>query len=280
MKNCIFITFDDNYFFYAKPCLNSLVKNYPNHPPVKVLYKGNNPDVLNFISTLSNVQIIDYQLDLSQFESLNFGPMGSPMIYVRLLLWTNYFDEYDTIVYLDCDTLILKPFPEVFEENDFFCVLDNACTMNDSPHKVFLMSGESDENLLSLLQKDNLEFDTINKLMINSGFFVLPKRYRTKEHLDQIWKITATYNPYIMYADQSALSIWCYLNNIFISKDYKYNFQIGLSFNKAIPSIDIDSIKIIHFAGIKPDEPYFQDFVSAAHYFVKASSAFEKYSSI
>jgi hypothetical protein len=43
--------------------------------------------------------------------------------------------------------------------------------------------------------------------MINSGFFILPKKYRTTEYLEEIRRITGTYNEYVNYCDQSIISI-------------------------------------------------------------------------
>ena len=47
------------------------------------------------------------------------------MIFVRFVLWTELFDDYDNVMYLDCNTITFKPFPELFEKNEFFCEVDN-----------------------------------------------------------------------------------------------------------------------------------------------------------
>src|SRR5262245_13949390 len=103
MKQCIFTAFDDAYFPYARACLNSLNDNFPNHPPVHVLYAGKDPAVITYCSR-RNVSIIDYNFDQSMFDGFNLGVIGSPMIYARLLLWTDFLNEFEKVLYLDCDT--------------------------------------------------------------------------------------------------------------------------------------------------------------------------------
>ena len=81
------------------------------------------------------------------------------MIYFRFILWSNLIDEYDNVVYLDCDTIILKPFPKVFELNDFFAISDNSEQFNQG---IFSAEEKDNKSLLALLRKDNIKFLTIN----------------------------------------------------------------------------------------------------------------------
>jgi lipopolysaccharide biosynthesis glycosyltransferase len=270
MNNCIFTAFDDKYFIYARAWLTSLAENYPDHPPVKIIYVGKNEGVKDFCSSLPNVSILDYPLDPHEFEGLNLGVVGSPMIYVRLVLWTRLFDEYDSIVYMDCDTVVLKPFPEVFLFDDFFCVSDN------SKEEVILQQASSDAELMSYLETDKIVLEELNRSMLNSGFFVLPKKYRTRENLDQLWGISRKYNKFMKHSDQSILSIWCYINRLSISNAYEYNFQTHFIFSAVIHSISMDSIKIIHYSYWKPRRN-FEQLLLPASYVLKAHEAFEKY---
>ncbi|PZR16213.1 MAG: hypothetical protein DI539_17825 [Flavobacterium psychrophilum] len=270
MKNCIFITFDDRYVVYAKACIASLRENYPNHPPVLIKYNGNIKQVIDYFSSIPNVSLLDFKVDDQYLKSLNPGVIGSYMIYVRLILWTELFNEYDNLIYLDCDTIITKPFDEIVDSIDFFVVADN------DTQGVFKDEFKHDRELSELLAEDQINFDLINTSMINSGMFVLPRKYRTIEHVEQLRTISDRYDKYIMHSDQSVLSIWVYLNRIPISKDFKYNFQTQFVFMPFFHVFDLESIKIMHFSAWKPDKNYSQ-LLKPAGYVVTAFERYERY---
>ncbi len=270
--HCIFTTFDDSYFPYAKACINSLHANYPDHPQIIIYYPGNKHEVREYVERMPNVSLLDLEFDLDKIANLNLGVIGSSMIFIRLFLWTNLFDQYETIVYLDCDTIVVKPFAEVFEKNSFFCVADS------SPDPVFRQEVSADPDLLRALYLDGMDLTTVNSTMINSGFFVLPKKYRSAENVKQIWRIADTYNNFIMHSDQSILSIWCQLNNITASRDYQYNFQTYFILSDIIHKTDLDDIKIMHFSFWKPDKT-FNEVLKPAQYVMRAWEQYLKYSS-
>ena len=80
-----------------------------------------------------------------------------------------------------------------------------------------------------------------------------------------------------MHSYQSVISIWCYLNNLKFSLDYRYNFQLMFVFLGVSQNINWDSIKILHFALYKIDRNYNRVFLPAI-YIEKAYEQFNKYS--
>jgi lipopolysaccharide biosynthesis glycosyltransferase len=269
-KNCIFLTFDDVYYKYARICLNSLAANYPEHPPVKVLYSGKSPEIIAALSEMPKVEVLSHELDVNQFASLNICQLGSAMVYARFILWTDLLDQFDKILYLDCDTIILKPFPELFEREGFFAVSDNGF------EKVFDRTKLTNPELLAALEKDGLNLESVNEYMANSGFFIIPREYRTKEHLSQLWSITNTYNDYFAFADQSAISIWMYMNSIPLSEEYQYNFQTQFLFKDTLQIMGADNVKVMHYSGWKPDKN-FHELLVPANYIFSIRDNFNKY---
>ncbi len=272
MKNCIFLSFDDIFFKYAKVCLNSLKRNYPDHPMVLVYYEGSDSQVFSFINDLEKVDLLDIAYPSEKFKNLNLGVIGSIMTYSRFLLWEEYFNRFDTIVYLDCDTVILKPFPELFKHNHLFAVSDFSNT------KAF--NTELDTyDLKKLTLEDGIDLGQIN--MINAGVLAIPKSYRKKEHFSQIWSLTKRYNKYANHSDQSILTLWILLNKMPISNECKYNFQIGFITRSMFNEINVKDIKILHYAFWKPEKniDFLKEKILLANKFINnAILEFERFS--
>jgi len=247
--------------------------NYPDHPPVRVLYTGNDFDIVAALSQRPKVEVLDYELDVKQFDGLNICQHDSPMIYARLVLWTDILKQFDKVLYLDCDTIILKPFPELFEREGLFAVSDNGWQKIFDPAKV------SERKLLASLEEDKLKLEEINDYMINSGVFILPIEYRTKEHLEKLWAISKTYNEYLAFADQSVISIWMKINNIPISNEYQYNFQTQFLLKDTIHKVGADNIKIMHYSGWKPDQN-FDELLIPAKFIFSIMENFNKYNAL
>ena len=248
MRNAIFLTFDDHYFSYAKVCLISLEKNYTDHPEVLIFYDGNKSSIINFLQGLSKVSIYKPEYDFMNFNGLDLGPIGSKKVYFRFILWTEKFKDYDSILHLDVDTIILKPFPELFNKTDFFCVNDFT-PLNLS---IFKNKFSNSKLLKTILKIDGINLKPTEIEMLNAGVFLIPKKFRTKAQFDKLVDISRKYNKYIQFADQSVIAIWCKINNIKITDDVIYNFQLPFRVSKSVyelmslKRISTDQIKILH----------------------------------
>jgi lipopolysaccharide biosynthesis glycosyltransferase len=263
--------------------------NYPNHPKLLVHYSGWRKERITWLSYREDIRLYLKQ-DLPKEFSYNWyhEEVSSKMVYFKYLLWTNEYDEYDNILHLDADTIILSPLDKLFESKEFFIVKNNI------PFKeVQVLSSYYRGYIDPIIQAHGLRYPE-HEDMVNAGVFLIPKAYRTKHYLDSLLKITNDFGPFLVYADQSALSLWCIENDITPSSDYQYNFQMPV-FNKLFRSRykgnlsvggyfsykkDIlDKIKIIHFSGIlKPDRAKFNKWGLMGRYAKLFSNCYRTYS--
>lgn len=290
MNNAIFIAFDDHHYFYFRHLYNSLQESYPGHPKLLVHYNGWDPNKVSWLRSMPGIDLtIVKDLPLNINVNLHHKSVPSKMVYYKYLLWTDKFDEYDNILHLDVDTIILSPLDDIIECPEFFIVKNNISFKE-----------------IQVLSKDKIYRDTIEDAlksynircpdqddMVNAGVFVIPKRYRKKEYLDSLINITNDFNTLLVYADQSALSIWCLKNHINPNSDYRYNFQMPL-FNKffqprykkwldignylSLKKDILDKIKIVHYSGpIKPDNFKFMRWALMGRYAGLFSRLYDKY---
>jgi len=266
MNNAIFIALDDHHWQYFMHCYNSLVDNYPNHPKLLVHYSGWRKERITWLSYREDIKLY-LKRDLPKEFSYSWyhEEVPSKMVYYKYLLWTSGYDEYDNILHLDADTIVLSPLDALFESKEFFVVKNNI------PFKEVRVLSDTKSFQETIVQK--LNFHGIkypnHDDMVNAGVFLIPKAYRNKHYLDSLLKITNDFGPFLVYADQSALSLWCLANNITPSSDYQYNFQMPL-FDKffrprykkpldignyfSLKKDILKSVKVIHFSGTsKPD---------------------------
>jgi hypothetical protein len=117
-----------------------------------------------------------------------------------------------------------------------------------------------------LLKKDGLFFPGDRHDMLNAGVFMIPKKRRSEFHLTQFLEATCNYNDYMMFAEQSAISLWCHLNNIPIHKKWIYNFQVNF-YNLNFKALKPQDIHIIHFSWCKPDSDHFTALQEKFHHF-------------
>lgn len=272
MKNAIFLTFDDHYFGYAQMCLLSIQANYPGHPKILCYYNGTDLLVKDFLKSIDNIEVFSYRADFLNLNGINLGVINSPQVFNRYMLWTSEFDEYDSILHLDVDVIVLKPLDELFEHKDFFAVCDF------SPYySVFKNECYSSSVLGSLLVSDKIQLRTYPNNMINAGVFLIPKSYRTGMNFNLLWDITRKYNEYLMFADQSAITLWGFSRNIRFSNDIRFNFQCAFFHYPIMAHEDFKDIEILrdvyilHFARYKPDSLLFKKLLNLCQSFVDLS---------
>lgn len=238
--HAIFMAFDDNHFHYAKSCINSIKANYPEHPIILISYSGNNENVLFFIKEKTNTKLIYVKHDYHY----NLGSMPSNIVYKRFNLWTDQFDEYENILHLDADTIVLKPLDALFKKNEFFICSDHSKTANifDSPTI----------HTKNLLKADGICIDNIIDEMGNAGIYLIPKKYRTEKYYQDLIRLAEKYHHHVSYGDQSIISLWAHLQKIAITDEYEYNCQIRFLYDKSI-TLKVENLTIIHFSGEAKD---------------------------
>lgn len=279
MRNAIFLAFDDGYMDYAKVCISSIVKNYPNYPEILIFYNGNNEENLKYFGKINRISIHSFDLEFLDYKRLNLNNNNSKLVFVRHLLWSERFKEYDNILYLDVDTLILKPLDELFSKEDFFAVYD----LTPSGYSIFKNESFDDERLLKLLNEDgiNISFDQFS--MMNSGVFLIPRKYRTQKYFDKLIELTYKYNSYAYIPDQTSISLWCHYNKIEFSGDLVYNFQLCffnhpiLFFKKLSQADYLSDIHIMHYTWWKPENTFYNRFLNISKSFIDFDKVLSTY---
>jgi len=245
MNDAIFLAFDDAYSLYARACLNSLRANYPSYPQLVVYYDGSSTEVHEFLKSFERTTIVT-DSDLPTMEDdFTLGEVNTKAVYFKYLSWNKRFAEFRNVLYLDADTLVLKPLTSLLEAKEFY-----AAPNHDSlpSVRIFDPTKLSDPQLLSQLSKDKLATLSGMDDMCNAGVLLIPTKYRTSEHFNQLMDITRCYNRFLQYADQSAISLWCKLNGIEYSNDFSFNFQSVHFGCDDLCGYEFEAIHILHFS--------------------------------
>jgi len=223
-SNCIYMALDRNYERYAKPCLNSLFTNWQNHPDIFLFTNDISDDFKSWLN--GRVKIVSYDnIELN----MNLGPVNNKIVYTKYNCWNpRIFSNYEHVLHLDCDTVILKPLDHLFQGESIF--IDN------------------NEVLDGIKAFKNIK----NIKMCNAGVFVVAKKHITEEHYSSLIELTKDLDEECLYADQSIISMWCKMNDVAISENVYSNFQPQF-INYKNNNYDFDKIEILHFAARKPD---------------------------
>lgn len=292
MKNAIFCAFDDNHWDHFLHCYNSIKVNYPEHPELLIFYKGSSEERISWLKDKKGIRLyLNETLSDNMKYKWYHKAVHSEMVYFKYMLWTDKFFEYDNILHLDVDTIILKSLEDLFNKEEFFIVKNNLqfkeiqILPTEKKYQGLIKEILLDHNIKNVKQSD----------MVNAGVFMIPKKYRNEHYLKSLLEITKDFGPLLVYADQSALSLWCLKHNIPVSEEYQYNFQTPI-FNKFFKSRYskklfhigsyfsrnvgiLDNIRIIHFSGIlKPGDPKFLSWKLMGGYSTLFKDTYKKYS--
>jgi len=293
MNNAIFMAFDDKHFYYFIRLYNSLNENYPDHPIILAHYEGIQPSRVEWLKSRKDIRLyLNTELPPELTTQYYHKAVPSKLVYFKYLLWTELYDEYDNILHLDADTLVFSSFEELFKRDEFFVAYNNI----SFKEVTILPTNKKDRGLSGFyLGYHGIRTPTHND-MVNAGIFMIPKKYRKREHLKFLIDITNDFKDLLVYADQSALSLWCIKNNITPSEEYEYNFQTPL-FEKSYRSRYkgklslgsffslrkdiINKIKILHYSGpIKPDIIKFRKWNLMGRYANLFYEQYQKYQGI
>lgn len=119
---------------------------------------------------------------------------------------------------------------------------------------------------------------------MNAGVFAIPKKFRNNKSFEKLWELTTKYNNFMMFADQSAISLWCHFHRIHFSNDIRFNFQVSLFnypiifYSEVMKDINIlIDIHILHFARCKPDTILFKTLLKVCHCFTDVANIHKLY---
>lgn len=222
MPHAIVVTLRANYYGIFLLFLDSMKHSFPEHPEIVVLQKGFSADQIDFLQKhYERLRIVD----MLQHRYLKGPPMLGRMdcdidaFYARFLIWTDFCEAYDNVLYLDIDTFVTGSLAPVLSSREFLCFQD-AYT---GPQPFFYRA--NDPALATLLREDAL---VLPKRPGNGGVLLVPRRYRTVQQLALLQYFLVRYNAHLIWGDQSLINLWMAANEIQPTNDYRYNFQARL----------------------------------------------------
>ncbi len=235
-KNLIFCSLDQNVFREAKIFIKSLDNNFPDHPPVYVYQLGLSASQVAWLESFKDVYCKN--LEPEHFKDFPLmerytGKTTPVTVYSRLGIWNELHLEFDNVLYLDVDTIVMGSLSELFEKDQFFCVRD---TMSRSTP---LLKKQDQEEVKRLLREDNIVIGETG----NTGMMVIPKSVRTKSQYNLLLKLGDRYKEYFLYQDQSLINLWMAKNGLVAAQDTRYNFQV----RDIRYGTDLRKEKLIHF---------------------------------
>lgn len=241
-KNCIFFSCDRSFFPMLELCLESLYKNYNWNYDIVICHTDFGEYEQRRLFKYKNIVFLKNNLPKNKIGPI-MGHLSSSIdpkvFYARFLIWElDFFQQYDKILHLDADMLVIKDLNELFSSDDFFIVKE-VYEWNDS---IFL-----NELGISKLERNWIYMNF--KYTANCWMFLVPKKNRTVAIYDEFIKILEIYKEDIKRGDQSIINIRIANNNITISSNFSYNFQHRLLLDINFHDQFKDA-KIIHFNGI------------------------------
>lgn len=273
-ENAVAIVVNQAFAHYARPLINSIHRNWPDHPVILLFLSA---DVLDeqvaWFSGLPKVVVkrfnpIDYEYRRllqdkgGRFDSKAFNDAG----FFIMNFWSEMFSDYHNILILDADMLVLKNLNELIQEESFLAV--SAANERilpvfsfDQPlfHKARNLAG-------AYLRAVSMGIVLLPYVSMNSGVIKIGPQDRTPEKYKALLNILKYFRTSCI-GDQEIILMWMNKFSKQISKDFRMNFQArffnGMQ-NGSLPKRYMDEIKaasedihILHFNGVKPDSPHF-----------------------
>lgn len=269
----IVIAINQRFFAFAKALINSITLNWPNSPQILAyIHPDVEPSSIDQLKRIKKVIIKRYDPKILSyykyikpgngiFKSMEFIETG----YFTLHLFSDAFDDFNNLLFLDADTLVLQPLDGIFNNTELF--ICNGLNERLLPYlniegnikvKPFLYTF-----WLVKLFCDGI-VPTFN-FSGNSGVLMIPKSYRSKENELTILSLLKKYNS-ITNGDQDIILLFMLKRKLKVSNMFDFNFQLRF-FNliKKYPNKcenlmqKANEIKVIHFNGPKPATESFRN---------------------
>ena len=248
--NAVMVTVNERYVDFLQLFLASLHQHYPNHPEVLACIDGWSAQAKQRLQ--ARFPFVSW-IDVKELE-WTAGPamrhdeaFNHPVMYARWAALTKRFDQYDTIVYLDVDMLVLGPLDELCASAEMRAFEE---TYPEKDKLVFRDRASAD--LQQLLLADGLQHQRWD-VAANAGVLALPRSVRTAAHLAEAQRITRRYGHHLMWGDQSMLNIWMARHQLSVVHDCRFNYQLRLLWKLDRPCCQFRDVRILHFNGQRRD---------------------------
>ncbi|CAF1341287.1 unnamed protein product [Rotaria sp. Silwood1] len=220
-KNAFFSAlYTDNYLLGALTLGYTIKKHHPNHPMYMIYFQ----DRLYNEKTFCALGIIGWKLmNVKQISSVPGTHKKYIDQFTKLILWN--MTQFDSIVYLDCDTVVL----------------------NDVSHLHELVMEPWRTGFEFAAATDDWRGTYINKF--NAGVFVLHPSQPVFNELIRTYTIPGNYHPH--YAEQEFLNQFFRLRYLQLPTTYNMNMAI-YSRNQYLWETLKPDFKIVHFTQRKP----------------------------
>ncbi len=268
----IVLAINQKFFNHLKALLGSIFTNWPNSPNILIY---THPDLteesLMYLANFKKITVIKYnpeklkyhqliQQNKSYFKSKEFIDTG----FFSLHLFSEDFQAYRNLLFLDADTLVLQPLDELLDSNKFFiCSAFNSKLL---PYFNVNQSQPQKTLLLSYWLFKLLQFKIIPKPFIsaNSGVMLIPENLRGNKTERDLLKILNCFQS-VCSSDQEIILLFAMKHKLSISNDFRYNFQLRFlnlikQSTKKYTHLTqaAKDIKVIHFNGPKPNSAEFE----------------------
>jgi lipopolysaccharide biosynthesis glycosyltransferase len=244
VKNAIFVEINQRFLPYLEIFLKSLFRFYPDCPDLFVYHTDLNETQLRRLRKYPAVKTVC--LEETDFTS---GPsmathrpkFADPKIsYARFLIWTDKMKDYENVVHLDADLLILGRFDDLFAQ-DRFTIFAETYQAEDS-----LFYNSKNPDLVRLLDEDGIRLPVT---VANCGVFVVPRKDRSSEDFETLGYLLKRYSNYIKWSDQSIINLWMAKKGICVAEGNQFNFQHRL-ITKPGRVDGLREAQIFHFNGV------------------------------
>lgn len=234
----IFFSTDDNYVPFLDVTIRSLIANASKDYKyeIVVLNTGLNKENVEKVKLQENenfsIRFADISYAVKDIEhklpnQYHFGLATWYRLFIQSL-----FPEYDKILYLDCDIIVLGDISELYftdlEDNNIAGVIENWIL--HSP-------------IFSLYTKEAVGVESKN--YINAGIMIMDlAKFREQKIEEQFVNLINTYNFNVIDPDQAYINYLC-------RGKIKY---LPFAWNRTpLENVECDSPKIVHYAlGAKP----------------------------
>lgn len=242
---------NENYAPFAGVCINSIVKNSSKDYFYKifVFHVGLSNDTIKKLNSLKAQNLSTECLNISQnLESIKSNLYShsyfSNEMYYRILI-PEVLSNYDKVIYLDCDMIILGDLSELFS----FDLKSNCIGAVKNPlHK-------------KMYDYIHTNFDIPPEKYINSGMLLINcTEFRKQKIKEKFFEEIKNHNV-LRYPDQDLINIVCKNKILYLPMNWNYLWhqeRLNKGLNQDLHLLDNDyeeynkaksNIKILHYTG-------------------------------